>query len=265
MVESEAALWADVAIDAAQKAGDLLLDYWGKAKVEYKGEIDLVTDADRAAERLIIDVILDRFPEHGIFAEESGEQKSHHPVRWIIDPIDGTTNYAHGLPLFAVSIAVAYNDQVVAGVVYNPATKEMYAAKRGAGATLNGSPISVSDIDDINRSLLVTGFPYSVRETKHHNFDHFTNFTKISQGVRRLGSAALDLAFVARGALEGYWENSINPWDYAAGWLLVEEAGGRVTDLKGNPLSLDRRQLLATNGRVHQAMLDTLEKGETGF
>lgn len=190
---------AKVADEAADAAGEILLEFLGTAKVEYKGEIDLVTNADKAAEKTIIEIIQKAFPDHGIYAEESGEQASESAVRWLIDPIDGTTNYAHGLPLFAVSIAVEVEGEIKVGIVYNPYYKEKYTAVRGKGAYLNGERIHVSQTKDLDKSMLVTGFPYSVRSAELNNLDHFTNFTRRCRAVRRLGSAALDLAYVARG------------------------------------------------------------------
>lgn len=256
---------ARVAHEAALAAGEILLEYFGKAKVEFKGEIDLVTDADRKAEEKIIEVVRKHFPDHGIFAEESGERASESRVRWLIDPIDGTTNYAHGLPLFAVSIGVEVDGEMAVGIIYNPAYDEKYTAIRGRGARLNGEPIRVSDVEALDRSVLVTGFPYTIRTSEEDNIDHFVNFSKRCQAVRRLGSAALDLAYLARGALDGYWDTHLNAWDIAAGWLLVEEAGGLVTDLRGEPLTYDAGQILATNGKIHQEMLDVLKLGKTGL
>lgn len=256
---------ARVADEAADAAGEILLEFFGKATVEYKGEIDLVTNADRAAEKRIIEIVKAAFPDHGIYAEESGEQESESGVRWLIDPIDGTTNYAHGLPLFAVSIGVEVAGEIAVGIVYNPVYNEKYTAIRGKGALLNGEPIRVSRTQELDKSMLVTGFPYSVRSSELNNLDHFTNFTSRCRAVRRIGSAALDLAYVARGALDGYWESYLNPWDLAAGWLLVEEAGGKVTDLRGDPLTYRVNQILATNGSIHGAMLDVLKLGKTGM
>jgi len=265
LTDSEIEAFYAVAVGAAEEAGAILLERFGKAKVEYKGEIDLVTDADRASEKRIIEIISEAFPEHGIYAEESGERASKAQVRWLVDPIDGTTNYAHGFPLFAVSIAVEVEGQIVVGVVYNPVYQEKYTAIRGRGAWLNGERIRVSATAELDKSMLVTGFPYHVRTSADNNMDHFINFTMRSRAVRRLGSAALDLAYVARGALEGYWEAHLNPWDLAAGWLLVEEAGGKVTDLRGRPLTYEARQILATNGKVHDQMLSVLALGKTGL
>lgn len=267
LTDSEIEALHAVADRAAEEAGKILLERFGKARVEYKGEIDLVTDADRASEKRIIEIIKEAFPEHGIYAEESGERSSPSRVRWLIDPLDGTTNYAHGLPLFAVSIAVEVDGKIVAGIVYNPAYREKYTAIRGKGAWLNGERLRVSATSELDKSMLVTGFPYHIRSTgpDQNNLDHFINFSMRSRAVRRLGSAALDLAYVARGSLDGFWEAFLNPWDLAAGWLLVEEAGGKVTDLRGRPLTYEARQILATNGKIHDAMLEVLALGKTGM
>lgn len=262
---SEIDAFAALAEKAADRAGAVLLEHFGAVKMEFKGEIDIVTEADRKAEEAILELVREAYPDHGIVAEESGETRSDHAVRWIVDPLDGTTNYAHGLPIFAVSIAVEVNGVIEAGVVYNPAYGEKYVARRGQGAALNGKPLRVSETPVLNRSLLVTGFPYNVRETDENNLDHFSHFATRVQGVRRLGSAAVDLAYVARGSLDGYWETSLNPWDIAAGWLLVEEAGGRVTDLRGRELTFAAQQILATNGRIHEEMLQVLSEGKTGL
>lgn len=256
---------SQLADQAADAAGEVLMKHFGSATIEFKGVVDLVTNADREAERTIISLITESYPDHAIVAEESGTADTGHSVRWYIDPIDGTTNYAHGLPIFAVSIGVEVNGQMEAGVVYNPAFDEKYVAVRGRGTTLNGKPLGVSHTEELDRSLLVTGFPYTVRETHLNNLDHFERFILQSQAVRRLGSAALDLAFVARGSFDGYWEVEVKPWDVAAGWLLVEEAGGSVTNMRGQPFTMDAGNILASNGRIHHEMLDVMAKGETGL
>ncbi|MFO7319257.1 MAG: inositol monophosphatase family protein [Limnochordia bacterium] len=254
-----------VADRAADEAGAILLERFGKAKVDYKGQFDLVTDADRAAEQRIVEILRDAFPGHGIVGEESGEQPGESRVRWLVDPIDGTTNYAHGLPLFAVSIAAEVDGELAVGIVYNPVYQEKYTAIRGHGAFLNGRRLAVSDTAELEKSMLMTGFPYPVRSSEESNIDHFINFSNRCRAVRRLGSAALDLAYVARGALDGYWDLYLHPWDLAAGWLLVEEAGGKVTDLRGRPLTYGVRQILATNGKIHDEMLRVLALGKTGL
>lgn len=258
---------AEVAEMAADQAAEVLMELFGVARVEYKGEIDLVTEADRRAEERIVALINEHFPDHAIVAEESGEHDARDGskrVCWYIDPIDGTTNYAHGMPIFATSICLSIDGKPELGIVNNPAYNERYTARRGHGAFLNGERIGVSGADTLKKSLLVTGFPYDSHE-RPANIDHFTHFIQQTRGVRRLGSAALDLAYVARGSLDGYWETKLNPWDYAAGWLLVLEAGGVVTDLKGEPMTFEARQILASNGRIHDAMVQTLKRGKTGL
>ena len=250
---------------AADAAGAILMKHFGRATIEFKGVVNLVTNADKEAEAEIIRLIQKAHPDHGIVAEETGEQAARSAVRWIIDPIDGTTNYAHGLPVFAVSIGVEVNGEIAAGVIYNPATGEKFTAIRGRGAQRNGEPIKVSNVKELEHSLLVTGFPYTVRETRLNNIDHFENFIYTAQALRRLGSAALDMAYVALGAFDGYWEPEIKPWDIAAGWLIVEEAGGRVTDMRGRPFRLGTGNILATNGLVHDEMLAVIARGKSGL
>ena len=225
----------DDLIKIALQAGKMLRDSFGKPhRVEYKGIIDLVTEVDRESEAFIIGEIRSRFPEHTIVSEESGHLSGQDGHFWYIDPLDGTSNYAHGVPIFAVSIAYAHAGRLQAGVIFDPMQNECFSAERGKGAWLNDQPISVSEAADLNKSLLVTGFPYDIRTTKNTNLENFSYFTLRSLAVRRLGSAALDLAYVAAGRLDAYWELIINPWDIAAGTLMVMEAGGVVTDLDGN-------------------------------
>ncbi len=255
----------EVAIEAALAAGSILRELMGKVAMEFKGEIDVVTEADRRAEEAIISRLRRAFPGEGIWAEESGRREGEGQARWLIDPLDGTSNYAHGLPIFAVSIAAEVDGELEVGVVYDPCRDELFTAARGGGAWLNGRPLRVSGEGELRRSLLVTGFPYDVRVNEENNLDHFTNFTFSAQAVRRLGSAALDLAYVAAGRFDGYWETRLNPWDMAAGVLLVLEAGGRVTDLLGRPWRLEGRQVLASNGRIHEAMQAVLTQGRSGM
>lgn len=251
----------DFAVQTAREAGRILAERFGRiTEVSHKGEIDLVTEADLASERFIIERIRNYYPRHAILAEESGpsdagERRSDYV--WIVDPLDGTTNYAHGYPVFAVSIALEHQGEILLGVVYDPMRDELFAAERGAGATLNGRRIRVSDVEDLNKAMLCTGFPYDVRE-RGEFARHFRNFIMTAQAVRRDGSAALDLAYVASGRFDGFWEEGLNPWDVAAGALLVEEAGGRVTDYQGRPFSIYRAPVLASNGLVHDAMMRVL-------
>lgn len=236
----------------------------GSAKVSHKGEIDLVTEADLASEELIIERIRSRYPQHGILAEESGEAvivgETRSKWKWIIDPLDGTTNYAHGYPCFSVSIAAENSGVLEIGVVYDPSRDEMFAAERGQGATLNDRSIRVSDVEELNRAMVCTGFPYNVRE-RHDFAREFANFTLNAQAVRRDGSAAIDLAYVACGRFDGFWEDGLNPWDMAAGVLLIQEARGLVTNYASGPVDIYKKQVLASNGLVHEAMRSVLLKG----
>lgn len=252
------------AIQIAREAGGILIDRLGRAlQVFQKGDIDLVTEADLASEKLLIERINSHYPRHRILAEESGASEGVGAVpgegewRWIIDPLDGTTNYAHGYPCFCVSIGVERAGRIEMGVVYDPTRDELFAAERGRGATMNERRVRVSAVEDLNRAMLCTGFPYNVRERPDFARD-FTNFTLQAQAVRRDGSAALDLAYVACGRFDGFWENGLNPWDVAAGLLLIEEAGGRVTDFRGGPLDIYTPKVLASNGLLHEAMLRVL-------
>jgi myo-inositol-1(or 4)-monophosphatase len=251
------------AIEAAREAGKLLREGVGKIKTieRKKGEAtNLVTEFDKAAEALIIKLIRARFPSHDILAEESGSHDIESEYRWVIDPLDGTTNYTHGLALFSVSIGVECRGEMIAGVVYDPSADELFTAEKGKGAFLNGTPLHVSTSDALINSLLVTGFPYTYRQEPGRIVDHFKHFLMEAQGIRRLGSAALDLAYVAAGRLDGYWETTLFPWDKSAGVLLVKEAGGTVTDFLGNADSIYTPATLASNGRIHRAMLDVLQR-----
>lgn len=248
------------AIQTAREAGSLLVQRLGAAQISNKGDIDLVTEADIAAEELIIERIRSHYPQHAVLAEESGESIVNGGPgdwKWIIDPLDGTTNYAHGYPCFCVSIAVEFTGVLEIGVVYDPLRNEMFAAERGRGATLNGRTIRVSAIDRISDAMLCTGFPYNVRERPDFARE-FAKFTMEAQAVRRDGSAAIDLAYVACGRFDGFWEDGLNPWDMAAGLLLIEEAGGRVSNYSDAPLSIYTKQVLASNGLLHQAMMGVL-------
>ena len=248
------------AIQTARDAGHLLVQRLGAAQVSNKGDIDLVTEADIAAEELIIERIRSYYPQHSILAEESGESVSVEQPgqwKWVIDPLDGTTNYAHGYPCFCVSIAVEFQGALQIGVVYDPMRDEMFAAERGLGATLNGRTIKVSDVQDLSRAMVCTGFPYNVRERPDFARE-FARFTMEAQAVRRDGSAAIDLAYVACGRFDGFWEDGLNPWDMAAGVLLIEEAGGRVSNYHNQPLNIYTKQVLTSNGLVHEQMMRVL-------
>ena len=245
------------AIQTARDAGAILVDRLGRAlQVSNKGDIDLVTESDLASEKLIIERIKSHYPRHAILAEESGETEfvpGTTDWKWIIDPLDGTTNYAHGYPCFCVSIGLEHAGSIEIAVIYDPMRDEVFAAERGQGATLNGRRIRVSDVEDLNSAMLCTGFPYNVRERPNFARD-FANFTMEAQAVRRDGSAAIDLAYIACGRFDGFWEDGLNAWDVAAGVLLIEEAGGLVTDFAGEKLNIYTPKVLASNGLVHNAM-----------
>jgi myo-inositol-1(or 4)-monophosphatase len=250
-------LFHATAVEAVLAAGKIQLDHVGTDfQIRKKGKIDLVTEVDVACERMFRALIAERFPDHQVVAEELGGNE---PVRashcWIFDPLDGTNNYAHGLPIFCSSLALEVNGEVVVGAVYDPSRKELFTATRGGGAFLNGSPLGVSNLDTLIDALLVTGFSYGVHERRKSLVDLFEAFLGEAQAVRRLGSAALDLCYVAAGRFEGFWEQHLKPWDTAAGALLVQEAGGRVTGLDGDPFDIRHGHLVASNGAVHEAML----------
>ncbi len=248
----------------AAEAGEIIRAGYGKAHdISYKGRIDLVTETDHTSEDLLIGHIRQEFPEHSIITEESGKLAGLSNQRWFVDPLDGTVNYSHGMPFFAVSIAYAENGQVQLGVIFNPIHNECFSAERGKGAWLNGAPIHVKDPPDLLHSLLVTGFPYDMWENPDNNLDNFIALSRLSQGVRRMGSAALDLCYVAAGWLDGYWEIRIKPWDIAAGALIVEEAGGVVTKLNGEANYMQPPyDILASAPRLHGLIREVLGKGK---
>lgn len=248
------------AVDLARKSGALLKEtFTKKHKIQYKGEINLVTEADKMSEDLIIGEINRRFPDHGILSEESPAITGRAKLRWIIDPLDGTTNYAHGYPVFCVSIALEKEDSVILGVVYDPMRDDLFVARRGRGSYLNGKKIAVSKAKDISRSLLATGFPYDIRESKNNNLDYFNAMAKNVQAIRRAGAAALDLAYLAAGRFDGFWELKLKPWDTAAGCLMVTEAGGVISDIKGKKWNVHSPDLLASNGLIHKQMIKVLK------
>jgi myo-inositol-1(or 4)-monophosphatase len=243
----------------ARKAGALLLErLHDRHTVQYKGEINLVTEADCLSEALIVERIRREFPGHDILTEESPETANGSDFRWIIDPLDGTTNYAHGYPVFSVSIALEVKGVIMQGAVYNPMLDELFTAEKGVGAFLNGRRLNVSRTERLSRSLLATGFPYDIREDRNNNINYFKVMVLSAQAVRRTGSAALDLAYIAAGRFDGFWELKLMPWDTAAGWLLVKEAGGCVTDLCGDSYQLLSRNILASNGLIHAEMASIL-------
>lgn len=250
----------ETAIFAAREAGRLLREIFGrKREIYFKGAIDLVTDADLEAEELIVETVHSRYPDHTIVSEEREAYVGISPYKWIIDPLDGTTNYAHGLPWFCVSIALTTHEKSIFGVIYHPILEQLFWAKRGAGAYLNGEPIRVSTTGELGNSLLATGFPYNVHTEPEPVVSYLKNFLVHTRGIRRAGSAALDLCYVACGCFDGFWEIKLKPWDTAAGALIVEEAGGLVTDFGGRPFSPDMPEILASNGHIHQQMVDVLQ------
>jgi myo-inositol-1(or 4)-monophosphatase len=257
-----ASLERRVATDAARAAGRLLFhELHGERRIAYKGHpTNLVTEMDARAEALITSRLREAFPDDGILAEEGGASGGRSGRRWIVDPLDGTTNYAHGLPIFGVSIGLEAGGAVQVGVVYIPALDELFVAERGAGAFLNGAPLAVSATEALGASLLATGFPYDIRETRQTNLAQYAAFSVRARAVRRMGCAVIDLAYVAAGRFDGFWELTLGPWDVAAGALLVEEAGGRITNLTGGPLDLDRPRVVASNGRIHDAILNVLQE-----
>jgi len=246
--------------EIAREAGDLLMAYFhGHVNVEYKGDADLVTEADRASETLIRQRIRRHWPDHDILGEEQGLSGSGSDYRWYVDPLDGTTNFAHGFPVFCVSIALEHKGERIAAVVYDPTRQELFTAGKGSGASLNAKSIHVSTISRLAESLVATGFP-SHKRHKNPNIYFYHQITLRTHGVRRAGSAALDLCYVASGRVEGFWEFNLNPWDTAAGVLLVEEAGGKVTDFEGGRFDIASRQTLATNGLIHDALLHEFQQ-----
>src|SRR5579863_860864 len=241
--------------EIAREAGALLMKHFRqRVKVEYKGEADLVTVADRNSETLIRERIGQHWPTHDILGEEGGLRDTGSDYRWYVDPLDGTTNFAHGFPVFCVSMALEHKGQRIAGVVYDPTRDEMFAAEKGSGAFLNQQRIQVSATDKLAESLVATGFP-SHKRHKNPNIHFYHQITLRTHGVRRAGSAALDLCYVASGRFDGFWEFNLNPWDTAAGALIVEEAGGKMSRFDGSPFELDSRETLASNGLVHEALV----------
>ena len=255
--------WKSFAVDLARKSGDLLKEKFNKTHtIHYKGEINLVTEADKLSEDLIIETISHNFLDHGILSEESPAITGAGKLRWIIDPLDGTTNYAHGYPFYCVSIALENEGEVVLGVVHDPMREEMFVAVRGEGAFLNGKKLAVSNCDHLSKSLLATGFPYDIRESKENNLDYFNSMAINVQAIRRAGAAALDLAYLAAGRFDGFWELKLKPWDTAAGSLLVKEAGGVISDIAGEKWNLQSPSILASNGLIHEQMIKVLKKTE---
>ena len=256
-------LYLATAVEAALSAGAVQRTYFRREfRVSKKGPIDLVTEADVEVERAFRRLIAGRFPDHQVLGEEDGIGTSPGSARhrWIVDPIDGTTNFAHGLALFCVSIALEIDGQVALGVVYDPIGEELYTAERGEGARLNGTRLAVSSCTALIDALLCTGFPYSIQEERGEQVRVFGAFLGHARAVRRLGSAALDLCYLAAGRFDGFWEERLHPWDIAAAALIAEEAGGRVTDYDGGPYELSGRHIVVSNGGVHEAMLAVIRQ-----
>ncbi len=253
----------DTAIEAARAAGAILQERARLGfRIEHKNAVNLVTDADTQAEQAIIERIREAHPEHQILAEEQGiVVQNDSSYKWVIDPLDGTTNFAHGFPAYCVSIGVEYQGSCILGVVFDPTRQELFVGETGGGAFLNDQRIRVSQTASLNAALVVTGFGYDIRETSNNNLDYFARFALRAQGIRRMGAAALDLCYVASGRLDGYWELKLHPWDTAAGVVIVEEAGGQVTDLQGNPYSIYGTGIVASNGQFHNEMVDVLRHG----
>ena len=253
--------YASVGTQVAREAGRFLKEHLhDRFTVSRKGEIDLVTEFDLAAENLIVTRLTSSFPESTVLAEETRAEAARGAVRWIIDPLDGTTNYAHGHPIFSVSIGLEINGALEWGIVYNPNLEEAFVARRGGGAFLNGDPIKVSETQSLGSSLLATGFPYDIRTSTKNNLNYFQAFALRAQGVRRGGSAALDQCYVAAGRFDGFWEMKLHPWDCAAGYLMIREAGGLVTNWRGEFGSIYERECLASNARIHEQMMAVLRE-----
>lgn len=252
--------YLETAVDIARESGALLSHYLErKVGFELKGEHDLVTEADRASERLVVERLRTHFPSHGIVAEEGGGHESSSEFRWYVDPLDGTTNFAHGFPVFNVTLALEQAGEIVAGVVFDPTRQELFTAEKGGGAYLNNRRIQVSKAQRLEDSLVATGFP-SRRRHLNVNIHFYYQLAMITHGVRRAGAAAIDLAYVACGRLDAFWEFGLNPWDMAAGLLLIEEAGGRTSDMRGAPSSVQGPHLLADNGALHEEIVQLFGK-----
>ena len=248
------------AIEAATMAGAILEDAAKKGfRVIHKDTVNLVTDVDQRSENAIVELLTKRYPDHQILAEEEGlRSQSDSPYRWVIDPLDGTTNFVHGYPFYCVSVGLEYESTPVLGVVFDPTRHDLFVAETGHGAFLNGERLRASQVSSLNKALLVTGFAYDIRETSNNNLDHFGRFSLRGQGVRRTGTAALDMCYVAAGRFDGFWELKLHPWDMAAGAVIVQEAGGRLSNFRGEPLSIYGKELVATNGLIHDEMLAVL-------
>jgi myo-inositol-1(or 4)-monophosphatase len=247
--------YLETAAEIAREAGALLAQYFERrVAFELKGDYDLVTEADRASEQLVVERLRSYFPTHGIVAEEGGGHESPSEYRWYVDPLDGTTNFAHSYPVYNVTLALEHGNEIICGVIYDPSRQEMFAAERGSGAYLNNHRIQVSKTRRLEDSLLATGFPSRKRHL-NINVHFYHQLAMLTHGVRRGGAAAIDLAYVACGRLDGFWEFKLNPWDMAAGSLMVTEAGGRMSDMRGGPLSLRGAHVLSDNGHLHEELV----------
>ena len=249
-------------INIAKEAGSLIKEGFGKnLEIEYKtNELNLVTQIDMASEKLITEFIKKKYPSHGILAEEGGGENQNAEYVWVIDPLDGTTNFAHGLPIFSVSIGLQKYGETISGVVYDINQDIMYSAEKDSGAEANGKKIKVNTRDNLAHSMLVTGFPYNVHENPDKAFERFVELSKNVRAVRRLGSAAIDFCYVARGVFDGFWEVHLNPWDICAGKFIVEEAGGLVTDFDGNNIDIFSKRMLCTNGKIHHSLIKVMNR-----
>lgn len=260
--EKELKRFLRVAVKACRAAGRIQMAAFGAAlEVEHKGEIDLVTAVDRRSEEEIIAILTGTFPDHGCLAEESPLTEGMSDYLWVVDPLDGTTNYSRGFPVFCCSIALTLKGEVLVGAIYNPLLRELFTACRGGGTFLNGKRVHVTRQERLSEGFLATGFPYDIRRSQRNNLDHFSRFATRCLAIRRAGAAALDLAYVAAGRFDGFWELKLKPWDMAAGALMVEEAGGRVSLPGGQPFSLGERDIVASNGAIHDQMLNLLKEG----
>ena len=252
----------DKIIEIAKEAGEFLKENEGKiSEIKEKGSFtNLVTNVDKGSEALITNFVAKNFPGHGVLAEESGASSPMSEYRWIIDPLDGTTNYTHAYPVYCVSIGVEYKGEIVAGVVYDPNFDELFSAEKGSGSFMNGKKLNVTRTDSLERSLLATGFPYDIKRNPFNCIQHFNEFLTAAQAIRRLGSAALDICYVAAGRMDGFWEVNLHPWDTAAAVLITTEAGGKVSDFTGGKYSIYQKNILLSNGSIHEQMIEVLKR-----
>ncbi len=254
--------FAKIAEQACRAAGAIQMEGLKRSRqIKFKGSINLVTDVDHACEKAIVEIIQGAYPDHDILAEEGSGKRKDSEYKWVIDPLDGTTNYAHGYRLFCTSIALEYRGEILLGAVYEPNRDEMFIAEKGCGARLNGEAIEASTVKELDKAMLATGFAYNIRETKKNNLDHFQNFLLKSQAIRRDGVAAVDLCYVAAGRYDGFWELNLFPWDVAAGFLILQEAGGKVSDFSGAPFDIYKKEILACNAFLQSPMVKVLTQG----